>query len=195
MTRTLTLIAALTVIVLGGGVRPAVAASDLRSAALHAADAPPGYTGPHTKIFMHYKHHLKMKIRKSGEASCDVLPQLKAGWKEGILQDFTGPSVLNVFEMCGFLQGTAAQAHSAYAAGVKELKKQVARTSGLTITHPSIGNEAVQIGGTQSGFATYELVFRRDNAMIELVYLGSSSYTAATFTGVGSGVDTRLQGT
>jgi hypothetical protein len=65
----------------------------------------------------------------------------------------------------------------------------------LIITHPSVGDEAIEITGAQSGFATYELVFRRDNVMIELVYLGGSSYTPATFTAVGTTVDSRLQST
>lgn len=194
MRRTLIVIAAL-VLASPAGIRPAAAASDLRAAALQASDAPPGYTGPHTKLFLHYKHHLKMKVGKSGEASCDVLPQLKAGWKQGMLQDFTGPSMFTVFEMCAFLQGSAAQAHAAYAAGVKDVKKQVSKTRGLTVTHPSIGNDAVEVTGAQSGFATYELVFRRDNVMIELVYLGSSGYTPATFTQVATTVDSRLQST
>jgi hypothetical protein len=177
------------------GIQPAAAASDLRPAALQASDAPPGYTGPHTKLFRHYKHHLTMKVGKSGEASCNALPQLKAGWRQGMLQDFTGPGLLNVFEMCAFLQETATQAHAAYVAGLKGVTKQAAKTKGLIITHPSVGDEAIEITGAQSGFATYELVFRRDNVMIELVYLGGSSYTPATFTAVGTTVDSRLQST
>lgn len=194
MPRTLALIVTL-VLISVAGTQSVTAASGLSSAALQQSDAPPGFTGPHTKMFPRYKRHLKMKIGKGGEANCDVLPQLKAGWKEGMLQDFTGPSLLSVFELCGFLQGTAAEAHTAYAAGVKGIKKQVAKTSGLTITRPVIGNEAIEVTGSQSGFATYEMIFRRDNVMIELVYLGSSGYTPATFTQVATTVDSRLQST
>lgn len=192
MFRVIAVVAALVLVMLAG-IHPAVAASDLRPAALKASDAPPGYTGPHTKLFLHYKKTLRLKQGKKGVASCKVNPRLKTGWKQGLLQDFTGPSFLAVFEMCGFLQTTAAQAHAAYAADVADLKKRLAKTTGLTLTNPAIGNEAVEIGGAQSGFATYEMVFRRDNALIELVYLGGSSYTQSAFTSVGTTVDTRLQ--
>lgn len=175
------------------GIHPAVAASDLRSAALTASDAPPGYSGPHTKVFAHYKKTLKLKVGKKGQASCKVMPQLKAGWKQGMLQDFTGASFLNVFEMCAFLQATTAQAHRAFIADMNGTKKQAAKTPGVTVTNPVVGNEAIEVGGSQSGFATYELIFRRDNTLIELVYLGGSSYTQSTFTSIGITVDTRLQ--
>jgi hypothetical protein len=165
----------------------------LRAIALQPSDAPPGYSGPHTRVFRHYKKTLKLKVGKKGQASCHVLPQLKTGWKQGMLQDFTGASFLNVFEMCAFLQSTAAQAHTAFAAEEASVKKQVAKTHGLTLYVPDIGNEAIEVGGAQSGFATYEMIFRRDNALIELVYLGGSSYAQTTFTTLGSTVDTRLQ--
>jgi hypothetical protein len=190
MPRALTVLAI--VLVLLAGARPAVAASGLRTVGLQASDAPPGFSGLRTKVFLHYKRVLKLKVGK-GTASCKVLPQLKAGWRQGMLQEFRGPSFLSVFELCGFLQGAAAQAHVAYTSDVAQLEKAVTKTTGLTVTNPSIGNEAIEIGGAQSGFATFEMVFRRDNALIELVYLGSSSYTQSAFTSTGTAIDSRIQ--
>jgi len=193
MIRTLIAIAAVSAALLAG-IGPARAASDLHVAMLHASDAPKGYSAPKTKFFSHYAPHLRIKLGKNGSASCDAQPQLKSGWKQAMLQYFGGPNFLSVFEVCGYLDTSTGQTHAAYLADVASSKRQAKATPGLTSSSAAIGNEALQVSGSKGGFATYEIIFRRDNALIEMVYLGNATYKMSQMLATAHVIDSRLKG-
>jgi hypothetical protein len=58
---------------------------------------------------------------------------------------------------------------------------------------PKVGDESLAVGGTQSGIGIYAMIFRHQNALINLIYVGPGSFTPSRFGNLAALTNSRLR--
>jgi hypothetical protein len=111
------------------------------------------------------------------------------GWTQGLIESFDRSKTTLSLQLCASLFKTSHGAHLAYRkiAG-QEITLPVKRNLGARISLSGVGNEAAGIdrGGIHCACGStdasgYEIVFRHDNAVLDLTYAGPTSLTLSQF--------------
>jgi hypothetical protein len=122
--------------------------------------------------------------------SCDVPHSFaRQGWRKGLIQAFDSAKSQTTLQMCVSLFKTSRGAHAAYVYRTdRQLKLLIKLGEMKQLATPQIGDEALTVGGGDlckcggmTAARTYEIVFRHDNALVDLGYQGSSSVTQVGF--------------
>jgi len=165
---------------------------------LQASEAPAGFSNPHIAVFSQYVKKLKVKTKTKGmpglgNSSCDADASLKAGWKQGMIESFDSSSLLLTFEVCGFPQNTVKQATAVFQTVVTSAQKSLKSTKGAKVLKlPTVGNQSLAIGDSSQGLALWVLIFRHDNAIVDVLYLGPATFSTAKLVQTAQLVNSRL---
>jgi hypothetical protein len=179
---------------------PALAeVSDLRPAALTTADAPAGYTHPHLKVYSHFLRKMTIKTRNTGglkgtsTSSCNVAKSFQAdGFQSGMIEVFRTKAFLEALQLCGYLFTGDTGAHTAFSSESARLQKQATKNGYTPLAGATVGDESIGMTATSQGLSVYVIIFRHANALIEIAYIGPSTYAADQFVQAATGSNSRL---
>ena len=182
------------------------AVSHLKSAKLRANQAPAGFSRPHLKVYTHFVPTMQVTTSIAGRAStssCSLPASFQGdGWTQGLIEAFdrSGPS--HALELCASLFADSHGAHAAYLTEVSTiLTPRVKLNLAHAIRVSRIGDEASGITTAEKKCAcsqipdlvTYEIVFRHDNALLDLSYAGPPTFSLSSFERLVTGTNTKLR--
>jgi hypothetical protein len=172
----------------------AAAVTTLRSALLPAAAVPSIFAHPHVKVYHRFSATLQVRTTVAGMAgnSTCTLPTSLAGdgWTQGMIEAFDRSSTTSALQLCGALFHTTHGAHLAYQQLVQaHFQPLLTAKYAVHLATPRIGNEVSGINRTGVGCAcapkdvphSYEIVFRHDNAVLDLAFSGPVTVSPAQF--------------
>jgi hypothetical protein len=149
------------------------AAPDLRASALTAHDAPPGFTTPHVKVYSAFTDEMAVTVHgPSGSVSTTCLMSgttARAGWAQGLVEGFDTTVLTSHLRVCGLVLKSSGQAAAFYT-----------DEAGNVASHIKIGLETAlpaHIGDLSTAGKSnhsYEIVFRKGTAVIEIDYASYS---------------------
>jgi len=173
---------------------PAMASiGNIKSALLRPGDAPSGFSHPHVAMYTRFSEKMEVRTLAAGSQtmrSCEVPRSFaRQGWREGFIQAFDSTRSQTTLQMCVSLFKTARGAHAAYVYRTeRQLKLLIKLGEMKQLATTQIGDESMTVGGGDlckcggmTAARTYEIVFRRDNALVDLAYQGASSFTQVGF--------------
>jgi hypothetical protein len=164
---------------------------DVRSGLLRATDLPAGsgLSGPQVKVYTGFTAAMKA----TGN-SCSQSPAMRASWRQGVIETFTGSS-FSVLTLCANRFAAPDGAHAAYAA---EVAAGASTVKNWKIVSSRVGDESLAVVGSQAGGAGpwsrgYVGIFRHSNVVESILYVGDSRLTWSQFERLESLVDARLR--
>lgn len=107
------------------------------------------------------------------ELICTPPKQLKKlGWKQGVIEAFGNgdTSLEGGFRLCGYRLRDNRAAHSGFVAVSHTLRKALKHDEGSPLTRKRIGDESVSFESDTPFGQQFEIVFRVQNAVIDLSY-------------------------
>jgi hypothetical protein len=170
----------------------------LRSAIMLPSDAPPGLSTPHSRIYTHFTGKMKVATKTAGvpgkgTTDCPVPASFAHdGWIQGLAEGFDSDSIFHVLSLCASAFQAVQGARAAYSATrtdiIRYLKKHHLHSTSIA----PIGAESFAYGASQGALVVGEIVFRHDNALVQLYYIGPSTYSIDSFVALAQRTDRRL---
>lgn len=171
------------------------AVANLKSVLLRSAEVPSGFTHPQVQVYSHFVSRMEIGVSTSGMkiTSACALPTAFArdGWMQGLIQSFDRSAATMSLQLCASRFKTAQGAHLAYRKLVgKELSLLIKTQLASRLPTSGLGDEATGI--TRNGIGcsceppaaaphTYEIIYRHQNAVVDLTYSGPGSYSSTQF--------------
>lgn len=184
----------------------ALAADQLRGAVLRPSDAPAGFSHPHVKMYTHFRTRLEVPMRAGGARSSGAcaLPRSFARyeWRRGLIEAFDVSHPPMTLELCASLFKTPRDAHAAYVDYSRAtLAPLITYDRMKRLPIRGIGDEAMAVGGPAAtcncggmrATEEYGLVLRQGTVVVDLAYVGPSSFAPAQFVRLGYRIDSRLR--
>jgi hypothetical protein len=171
---------------------------DLRSAMMSTSDAPPGLSNPHSRIYTRFARKMQVTTKTAGipgkgSTNCPLPASYASdGWTQGLVQGFDSDSVLHLLSLCASAFQTAQGAHAAFAADAASLARYLKKHRLHPTAISPIGAESSAYGTSQSGFVVGQILFRHDNALVQLNYIGPATYSFSSFVALAQKTNRRL---
>jgi hypothetical protein len=162
------------------------------------SDAPPGLSTPHSRIYTHFTRKMTVATKTAGvpgkgTTDCTVLASFAHdGWIQGLVEGFDSDSFLHTLSLCASAFQTPQGAHTAYAAARTDLVHYLKKHHLHSTPIPSIGAESSGYAASQGGLELGQIIFRHDNAVVVLIYIGPSSYSFNNLIALAQTTDRRL---
>lgn len=170
----------------------------LRSAIMFPGDAPPGLSTPHSRIYTQFTRKMKVATKTAGvpgkgSTDCPVPASFAHdGWIQGLVEGFDSDQIFHVLSLCASAFRTVQGAHTAYAATRTDIVRYLKKHHLQFTSIPQVGPESFAYGAAQGQLVVGEIAFRHDNALVQLYYLGPSSYSFDTFVALARKTNQRL---
>ena len=190
---------ALLLFVLAMEAAPALADfKDLHGALLQRSDVPASFKHSKVSIVPRFVQYLHVDYVSKGSrpitlnSVCAAPPSAgRDGEIQTAAQTFFGSQNAN-FQLCGYLFKGDAGAQKAYGAFGAFARQALVVGFAKSLPSPHVGDTSLFFVGVSRGEANYLGLFRRANAVIELVYQGSRSYSPSSFLAAGERTSARL---
>jgi hypothetical protein len=108
------------------------------------------------------------------------------------VEGFDSDSILHLLSLCASAFQTAQGAHAAFATAVASLARYLKKHHLHASAISPIGAESSAYGASHGGFVVDQIVFRHDNALVQLNYIGPATYSFPSFVALAHRTNRRL---
>jgi hypothetical protein len=170
----------------------------LRSAITTPSDAPPGLSTPHSRVYTRFTRKMRVPTKTTGlpgkgSTDCPVPASFGPdGWIQGLVEGFDSDSILHVLSLCSSAFQTPQGAHTAYASTIADATRYLKKHHLHSTSIAPVGAESFAYGASQGGLVLGEIVFRHDNALVQLYYIGPATYSFVSFVALAQRTNRRL---